>query len=44
MDREDLEGNVDSLYNFIHNQIHMYIKFKPDKWIKMISNEDHKVR
>lgn len=38
------ETDSDALFDFISSQVHTYIKFKPDKWIKMMSNEEYKVR
>lgn len=40
---DEFESEYDVLFKFVFNTVHTYIKFKPDKWIKMLSNEDFKV-
>lgn len=44
MIQEYFDSEMDLVYKYFLNEIHMHIKFKTDKWIKMISNEDYKVR
>lgn len=43
-DYKIFETDSDSLFDFISSHVHTYIKFKPDKWIKMMSNEEYKVK
>lgn len=42
-DYKIFETDSDSLFDFLSSQVHTYVKFKPDKWIKMTSNEEYKV-